>query len=257
MVQLRVAGAKPGFFLLLALIVVGVASVDGAIAGGPAVRIFSGEARHPKTGELLYTEHHSRRVSSDGSIAIESEYRDAAGATFATRSVRLAATGYLPAYAFRDGRTDFEEGIRIDDGNAVMYRRRGEHRPIEERPVPEDGTPVADAGFERLILHNWDRLAAGERVEAVLAVPSRLRAFRFVVTMVGASTIGGVPVITYRMSFSNPLLRLLAPKLLVSYHRDDRTIIAFEGASNIEKAGGGHYNVSVRYADELMDTRAE
>jgi hypothetical protein len=232
--------------LTLALLA-GCAAAVAAWADAASVRIFSGEARHPKSGELLYTEHHARRVGADGSVAVESEYRDPTGTTFATRSVRLPATGFLPSYTFRDARSGLEEGIRIVDGTAIMFRKRGARRSAEERTLPEDGLLVADAGFERLILRRWEGLVSGEAAEGVLVVPSRLRTFRFVVTKVDEGVIGGVPTVTFRMSFANPLLRVLAPKLLISYHREDRSLVAFDGASNLEKPGGGHYTVTVRY----------
>jgi hypothetical protein len=241
---------RPWIALMLTLFVGGAAAVAAASTDAAGVRIFSGEARHPRSGELLYTERHERRVEPDGSVTVESEYRDPTGTIFATRSVRLAATGFLPAYGFHDSRSGLEEGIRLDDTSAVMYRRRGAGRPIEERTLTDGGLLVADAGFERLILRRWDQLVADQKVEAVLVVPSRLRAFRFEITKVDEGAIGGVPAITFRMSFANPLLRLLAPKLLISYHRENRTLVAFDGASNLEKPGGGHYTVTVRYRDE-------
>ena len=128
-----------------------------------------------------------------------------------------------------------------------MYRKKSGRDRFEEKAVPDDGTVVADAGFERLIDRNWDRLVSGDRVAAELVVPGRLRSFGISVVRSDQTMIEGKPVATFRMSFSNPLLRLLAPKILVSYHREDHTIVAFEGKSSLEDFAGGHYDVSVRY----------
>lgn len=209
---------------------------------------FFGTATNPKTQRVLYTEIHRREWGTDGSLNIETEYRDPTGVAFASRTVRLPAEGFLPAYHFRDERTGAEEGIRIGADGPVMYRRRPGREGAEDKAVPDSGTMVADAGFERLIHRNWDRLVSGGKVKAVLVVPSRLRSFRLMVVKVDESMIEGIPVVTFRMSFSNPLLRLLAPKLLVSYHRDDHEIVAFEGKSNLEDPRGGNYDVDVRYS---------
>ena len=167
--------------------------------------------------------------------------------SIATRTVRLASDGYLPEYDFRDSRTGYEEGIRIEEDRIVMYRRRPGREAAEEKPVSMDGTLVADAGFDRLIASNWDRLLEGQQVEALLVVPSRLRYFRIAVAVVDQIEIDGVPVVTFRMSFSNPVLRLLAPKILVSYHRVEHSIVAYEGKSSLEDPAGGNYDVMVRY----------
>ena len=128
-----------------------------------------------------------------------------------------------------------------------MFRKRPGRDRTEEKTVSGDAAMVADAGFDRIVELNWDRLMSGETVEANMVVPSRLRTFRFKLVKVGESEIDGDPVATFRMVFSSPLLRLLAPKLLVSYHRDDHVIAAFEGKSSLEDPDGGNYDVSVRY----------
>ena len=235
-------------------ILFGIVVLLGA-AGNPngETRDFSGEARNPKSGELLYTEFHVRQINPDGSVDIETVYRNPAGTPFATRSVRLSTEGFLPTYHFRDARTGYEEGVRLREGSPVMFRKRPDRDGIEEKAIPDNGIIVADAGFDRLVELNWDRLMSGETVEANMVVPSRLRTFRFKVVKVGESEIDGDPVATFRMVFSSPLLRLLAPKLLVSYHRDDHSIVAFDGKSSLEDPDGGNYSVNIRYQRKHVD----
>lgn len=219
-----------------------------AMGESPArVRVFTGTARNPHNHEIVYTEHHRERVTSNGVVGIETVYKDSTGVSIATRGVRLASDGYLPEYDFRDLRTGYEEGIRIEEDRTVMYRRRPGREAAEDEPVSKDGILVADAGFDRLIASNWDRLLEGQEVEALLVVPSRLRCFRILVAMVAETEIDGVPVATFRMWFSSPLLRLLAPKILVTYHSGDQTIVAYEGKSSLEDPAGGNYDVVVRY----------
>ena len=98
-------------------ILIGLASAASAAELPGTVQHLSGEARSPNTGVLLYTENHEKRLNLDGSVEIESVFRDSAGAIIATRSVKLSADGFLPSYHFRDERTGMK---RASDSKAMV-----------------------------------------------------------------------------------------------------------------------------------------
>ena len=55
------------------------------------------------------------------------------------------------------------------------------------------------------------------------------------------------PVVTFRMTASNPFVRILIGAIRVTYHRNDRSLMVYEGLSNITGSDGKGLKVRIEF----------
>lgn len=234
--------ATLGWVLVVGLVTgVGVASEHGG------EWTIVGHARHPETGRLLYSEIHRQRVSSDGATVQTATYFDADNASIAERTVRFQGIGSAPTFHFVDLRRRSEQGVRVEGADLVAFRKVPGRSEFEERRLAPASDLITGPGFDWLVKSSWVRLESGETVAAEMLVPERLRTIRFELSMVGEGSLWDEPVVTFRMRFSNPLIRLVAGPIDVIYHRDFRVIMRYEGMSNIKDPKGGNFQAVIDY----------
>lgn len=227
---------------------IALATSTGRLAAQDAVPnrlTWVGEARDARTGELLYRELHEQAIEEGGVERLVTDFAGPAGDLFATRVERFAAAGFAPEVELRDRRTEAVEGIRHRDGDIVLHRSRAPDFLSEERRFQEPSLLAAGAGVDRLVVARWDALRAGETVRFSLAVPSRLRLMEFELALAGERVEHETPTVTFQMVPSNPLIQLLAGRIRLTYHRDLRLMLRYEGPSSVELAGGGRPRVVV------------
>jgi hypothetical protein len=225
-----------------------------AASDQPSSRSFVGYAYDSKTDELVYSEVHSETLRKTGGIVLTTSYRDVDGNTIVERTVDFSADDLAPSFETEDIRTGYVEGLRYEESTIVAYRRRPSKNAIDERTFDDPVVLVADAGFDRFVSSNWDRLTSGEKLEASFLVPSRLRSLPFDVEKTGEGRLDGEPVVSFKMSFRNALVRLFVGSVQVTYHRDHRVLLRYEGLSNIRDAGGDNHDVRI---DFPLDERSE
>jgi hypothetical protein len=240
-----------------AAIVLVVALLGGApnlAASEVSKRSFVGYATDMETGELMYTEVHHETLHSDGAVHLATVYRGPDGGTIAARNASFADNPVAPPYHFEDLRADYREGLNLDETGLVVYRQlSGQSDPDRKRLGPADNL-VADAGFDRLVLREWDRLLSGENVRADFLVPSRLRTLRFVIDMEQKWSLDDEPVVSFKMTSTNPLIRWLMGPIRVTYHQQERFLMRYEGISNLKNADGEIMKVEINFPlDERID----
>ena len=249
--------------IAVGLVLVGIFFDTAAAAGEDAANetTFVGYAYDRKTDVLLYTEFHSESTRADGRV-LAATYVAPNGETIATYRAESSGDPLVPEVRFEDLRWGTSEGVRIEDGTIVLYRKRSasDGRVDEKQPACAD-QPVADAGLERLIHGHWEQLIEGERIVAELLIPQRLRCLRFSLVKTDEWSLDGEAVVTIDMAFTNPLIRLLAGPLRFTYHRDHRVMVRFEGKSRLVDESGDNYVVRVDFpiaerSERTADRRA-
>ena len=136
--------------------------------------------------------------------------------------------------------------LRVDD-EVVLYRTPPRKTTVEQAVTEPSRQLVVDAGFDRLVATNWDSLVAGEPLVADFAVPSRLTCLTIRVDKKEDGILDGEPVVTFRMRFKNPLLRLVAGPIDVTYHRAERFLMRYEGLSNVSDPRGNNHTVRIDF----------
>lgn len=243
-----VRNCRVGAALALALVFV---LVLGPATGGASegLREWSivGHARHPDTGRLLYTEIHRQQVGSESDQVQTATYLDPDGQVIAQRTVRFEGEGTTPSFTIEDLRRNGEQGVRVEGDELVAFRKRPGKERSEERRVAREPTLITGPGLDRLVTASWPQLVAGETVVADMLVPERLRTIRFEMLLSEEGSLWGEPVVTFRMRFTNPLIRLVAGPIDVTYHRDFRVVMRYAGMSNIKGPDGGNYRTVIEF----------
>lgn len=208
---------------LLAALLPGAACAD---------RQYTGEARDPERGTLLYEEHHLVRQSEGRPRERIVLYRCPGGAAFARKQVRYDARVAAPEFELEDARFGYREGVRrVGKALAVFVRRDGSEAERQATLEAGDGL-VVDAGFDEFVRRHWETLRRGETVALDFLVPSRLETFSFRLRRIGSARIDGAAVSLFRLGLGG-MLGWFAPDITVGYRDSDRRLMQFEGLTNI------------------------
>lgn len=209
-----------------------------------------GQALDTNTGRVIYQEIHSMGQGADGRWIMESDYLNPEGELFAERTVWFDPNHpQRPDYRLVDYRDNFEEGAKTSpNGEVELYRiidgERGQTiiKPSRQRPL------VIDAGFSALIASHWDELLSGNRITFDFASSARLTTIEF--RLSHAQDLGDdVGIERFTLAPSNWFVRMLVKPIVLTYSSQNKTLIAYEGLSNIRKDGGGNHSVKIAFPE--------
>lgn len=236
---------------LLWLAVVPASQAEGPGEPGlPAVALESrtGYAFRLDNGEPVYREVHDPEVEEGRLVGDDVRYLDTDGEEFARKRVDYRPDPVRPDFLLEDRRSGYLEGLEaLDDGSVeVRHRGVGEDEASVTRAEPPDDL-VADAGFDIRMTRDFDRLLDGESVRLPFLVPSRGDWYEFRATPVEQTEVLGEPALVVRMELSGWVGRLLTSPIDVSYHRETRALLRYEGVSNIRDAEGESLEVRIDF----------
>ncbi len=209
-------------------------------SGAPVVRIQYGEARDLQ-GNFAYKETHT--VEYDGGRVLESDtvYSDAEGNEIARMTSDYSRSVSMPTCIFTDEVRGNREGLRIENGEYVIFSQR---RDESERTAALDETDnvFSCQGWHYFLVDRLSRLEQGGLVFNLI-LPSQLRPFGFEVRKVASQG----DRIEVRLELENWLLALFAPGFRLVYDRSARRLIEYEGVSNIPDENGERQKVRITY----------
>lgn len=229
---------------VIAVVALAACCVHAALAAEERVRV--GRAFDADTGTLLYEERHVETLAGGEVIADEVRYVDAGGGAFASKHVDFRRKPDVPEFRFSDERTGHLEALRrLEDGAIeVRFRRAlGEEEREARLDMPE--AALADAGFDRFIESHWGELLDGKRLVRRFLVPSRLG---FVDFRIRSSDENNDPLgVSFTMEIDSALLRLVVPAITVTYDRETRRLLRYDGMSNLRDERGENHVVRIEF----------
>lgn len=229
--------------LLLLLLI----SAANAAATEP-VRSARGDAYGPN-GRLLFRETHYWYHDDAGEARGFTLYACPDGRAFARRTSDYGTHPDTPDFALEIPQSAYREGVRDENPQRIVYVQRNPTRPEQDAPLPTAEHAVIDDGFNAYVGAHWDALLAGQYVPISYLVPSRHRYYRFRIVKVDDAK---PDELRLRLQFDFWFGRFL-PHVYVTFDRDSRTLIRYEGISNIRDAAGD--NVHVRVESPLAERR--
>lgn len=208
-------------------------------AAEPVAAEYVGIASALDDGRELYREKHlvDRDASGRGTRVVLYVCPD--GRPYARKRVTYTDWAGAPEFELYDARDGWLERVARSGstlGVTVRERAGGSQRSAEINPP---GGLVVDAGFDDFVRLNWDRLAAGERVDFAFLVPSRLAVMRFKVKRHKATELDGEAATVIRLSLG-AWYGFLLPHIDVTYRDASRRLGRFEGLTNQRRPGGEH-----------------
>src|SRR5690348_4343502 len=235
------APMRPPFLLSLILIL-----LAGTVAAEP-IRSARGDA-YDGDGRLLFRQTHYWYADA-GEPRGFTLYTCPDGHAFARRTSDYGTHPATPDFALEIAPTGYREGVRSDGTRRIVYVQRRADRPEQDAPLPAAEHAVIDDGFNAYVAAHWDALLAGEYVPIRYLVPSRHRFYRFRIVKVADAD---PDELRLRMQFDFWFGRFL-PHVYVTFDRTSRTLVRYQGISNIRDAEGD--NVHVRIESRLADRR--
>mgnify|MGYP001209399635 CR=1 FL=1 len=216
----------------------GKVSAESAV---DAYMSYEGTAVDRENGDVLYRESHFVALQGEKVRERLVLYRCADGTPFARKRVaEVLDTPWLPEFDMTDARLDYREGVSKEGQALKIFVDKPDEEPEQELVADAPADLVGDAGFDRFVQDQWDKLVAGETVHFHFLVPSRLDYMGFKVKQIAELSIEQRPVRVFRLALGG-LLGLIVSGIDVSYDAESRTLLRFEGLSNVRDAEGENY----------------
>lgn len=202
------------------------------------------------TDRVVYQERHSMGQGADGRWIMESDYLDAQGELFAERTVWFDPSHpQRPDYRLIDYRDNFEEGATTAaSGEVELYRIIDGKRSQTTIEPSKRRSLVIDAGFSALIATHWDELLSGKRITFDFASSARLTTIEFRLSH-NQNSGDDQASEQFTLEPSNWFVRMLVKPIVLIYSSQNKTLIGYEGLSNIRKDGGGNHTVKIAFPE--------
>lgn len=243
-----------GIRLMAAVVIMGLSASVWAETAESFLR-YDGRAVDLADATPLYDESHHLRLV-DGRLAERIVlYRCPAadGAPFARKRMWIGTDPLRPAFEMRDARLGYVEGLREADGRLTVFYQRDRNSAEESEPLELPEELVADAGFDEYVRKHWDQLLAGDKVSFDFLVPSRLEYLSFKVRWLRAEREAGRAAQVFRLSLSG-VLGWFLDGIDVWYADDDRSLLRFDGLSNVRNAEGDNYTARIVFPADRKRT---
>ncbi len=226
----------------------------GQMPGDVRYMQYDGTAFDLDNGNVRYIESHYVKLDGDQAADRLVLYRCTDGQAFARKRVTTrGASAWLPSFEMYDERIRYREGLtELDNALTVFYQTDDEN---EKAALQAPSDLVADAGFDRFVVDNWDKLAAGETLRFNFLVPSRLDFLSFKVRKLESFSIDGRKAMVFRLGLTG-LLGLIVSGIDVAYDAQTRLLLRFSGLSNVRDEDGDNYVVRIDFPpdDRQMGT---
>lgn len=197
------------------------------------------------SGSLLYSEHHQEWWKEGRILRDTVTYRDADGNIIGEKHVDFRSRESAPGFLLRNIRTGHAEGAAAASNKLEVSFRRNQGAPLKKGALDLPENAIVDAGFDRFVENNWESLMRGETFVRPFLVPSRLQFIDFRIRRVDD---GSEPErATFEMAIDAALLRLFAPAIRVIYDTRSRTLLEYDGVSNIRNGQGENLDVEIRF----------
>lgn len=236
--------------LVLAFALLPAASVFAEGSGEGRMNTRTGVACDRSSGEPLYRELHEERWEAGRLVEDRVTYRRPAGEVFATKWVDYRTNPFTPDFELVNSATGHTEGLQRAADVLVVRYRASQGEPERSATLPFPAEFIADAGFDRFIEQSWDRLLAGETVVRPFLIPSRLGVVDMRIRRLARGAAAGERAIAFELAIDSLLLRLIVPAIRVVYDRSARTLLRYDGTSNLRGADGRNLDVTIEFSPD-------
>ena len=190
------------------------------VASGQKAQVV-GSAYDKTSGELLYREYH---FCKEQSLQCSVKYIDGSGELIARKELDYSSGLTSPSLVMHD------------------YRRSVELSYVSR----ENEDLVVDAGFDNFVRSKWEDLAKGKTITFPFLVAGFERPLKMRAQLDDAPSCESKDM-CLEINVDSWFLGLLTDPIALSYSRDSRRLLRFQGISNIRAEDGGSLMVDIRY----------
>lgn len=222
---------------------------SGALDAGAAERTinYRGTAMDEQ-GNVVYLESHREVYDGDGLRSNDTRYLDAAGKEFASLDSQFTSYPYLPEYRFEDQRFGRRAGTRISGDQVETYGQTSAQEPLKKAAIKVEPNMVTGQGLHFYLRDHVEELVGNEEETIVqFLVPMEGDHYPFRIRRLPSVKPGTVAL---RVEAGSWFLRLFAPDFDITYERDSRRLLRYEGPSNLLSDERKPQNVVITYSYE-------
>ncbi len=200
-----------------------------------------------KTGAWLYTEERLQTDKGNRPGVWHFTYTDEKGRPIVKRSVNFEKDILKPDFRLEDLRNGYREGAEFMGSTIRVFSGGSPDDPFEEKLLAVPEPAVIDAGFNFFVEKNWDRIMSGEVLAFNFIAPSQLDYFSLRVYKTGETVIQGRPAVLLNMDVDNFFVRLFVEAIHMTYDKDTRRLMVYDGISNIYNNDGKSHKVKMEF----------
>lgn len=214
------------------------------------LKVRKGYAYDIKTQELVYIEVHNETWEDNVLLKDDVEYLLPDGSLLASKSVDYSISALIPDFKLNNHVSGHQEMANkvADEYEIKFIKMTGKKAKADRIKLPENG--VSDAGFDRLIERDWDKLIAGEVIKKDFLVPSLMRFITFKIYQDKITKSDNGKYRTIIVEPNNLLVRIAAGSLILDYDYELPNLRKFEGISNMRDQEGDNYQVSIIFPED-------
>jgi hypothetical protein len=191
--------------------------------------VMKGEAFNDKN-QLVYVETHIFKKLPTGEITeLKTEYHNPAGKLIAEITSSFAKDPFVPDSVFTDYRfNEKQELVLVKESNEIIMTITDlKTKKFKTNKIKRTDNMVSGQGFHNYILKHFD----DNRADIKFIVLPKLDYFSFYFQKVDAKKAG---VRRFSLKISNFILRALVKEINVEYKEEDRSLLLFDGLTNID-----------------------
>ena len=230
----------------VAFIVLAASAFLSAPALAVETKSYYGYATDLKTGEYRYTEVHNHQYDGDRWLSGTMKFYAPDGRFMGDKTLDFSKDAYIPLVTFTLGGGRYQDSITAISDKSITVKTKRD-KDVEIEWIPRQKNLAADSGFNALLVDNLDKFKAGKSVDLSLIVIGRRDFYRFKAVPKGQLDFAGEKAI--RISIQpDSLLRFVVDPLNVIYGLESKSLLRYEGISNIlDRATGKPFNVRIDY----------
>ena len=218
---------------------------SGTAAVPETLNRFEGTARSPADGKVLYRELHFVRRSETRVVARTVFYTCNDGRPFARKDLHYVDP-LIPDLDITDARAGTRTTVaRSDGGHVITATAPGGKAPRVHRFRAEPSL-VVDAGFNELLLRQWDALVSGQEISFRIVLLGSGSMHTLKARHVGRTLVAGEEREHFQVALGG-LLGLIAPGIDVWYAVNGHALRRYQGVSNLRDERGKEMNVDIDF----------
>ena len=203
-----------------------------------------GYAYDTQTGAFLYSETHREVMENNRLVTNTVSYRDADGRVFAEKYINFQRSLTMPDFHLVNSDNGHVESARGSEAQLNVQFRRLSDTDVREASVETPQNGIIDAGFDRFIEQHWDALVAGGVIEREFLIPSQLDFYTFEVVRAKSEQLDEY---AFELRIKSMFLQMFVEPVLVHYDSQRRTLLRYEGISNIRDREGQNFDVRIEF----------
>jgi len=197
--------------------------------------------------QLLYTERH-QEIWRDGKLNYtQVRYYSPENRLLAEKFIDFAQSATAPEFELNDYRNGYLEGAKKVQKGFELFARRDDQLPLKQKVVQVPEPAVVDGGFDEFIKARWEDLQKGKKIEFNFVTPIEQDYFAFTVKKVAETQFDESAAVVFEMSADSALVRMFVKPIRLTYDRADKSLLQFEGMTNLNNDEGRSYTARLVY----------